>query len=671
MVKAEYAATKDRASRFAAERDTSLHRLDPRGLALFKFQLDGASPAGGTGAKEGDPSGKRAMKRATLEKVRELNSDPAVAYAEPNFIAHPTIAPGDTHFGLMWNLQNINAPAAWDVTTGDTQTIIAIVDTGILYDHPDLEEKILKDGGTIVGYDMIHDTYVSKDGDGLDPDPYDVGDKDTGEIRSSFHGTHVAGIAAAASDNGIGIAGVSWQAKIMPVRVLGRGGGYFYDIAQGIYYAAGLPNDSGTLPMIGDTVRPAHIINLSLGDASPSQFVQDAVLAARNQGVIVVAAAGNETTSAPFYPAASFGVVAVSATDLNGDLSYYSNYGSYIDLAAPGGDTNVDLDGDGNEDGVLSTRADDGSTSIEMGYSFEHGTSMATPHVSGVAALMKSVFESGAPGLTLTPQIFDLLIEGTLESDTIGSITNYAKGFREPELGYGQIDALKAVSVSWDLSQSTELQAPRLALEPDELNFGFDSTQLACMVANFGLTPLAGVTVDPSYKAAAPWLDHDLQDPFITFTVDRSMVPDGPYTASVTVNSDNGGSETAAVTMYKSPPFQSDAGTIYVVLTDPAAGNTPVALYMATAYAANGYSYSIKGVLPGTYLLSAGTDMDFDDFLGDNGELLGRYPSLGRSTGIVVSPGVIIKNHDFSLSFIGLPVPAGGVFAKNPVYDIR
>jgi subtilisin family serine protease len=293
------------------------------------------------------------------------------------------------------------AGAAWDITTGDPNTIVSVVDTGVLLNHPDLS------GQLIAGYDFISDPNRSLDGDGIDSDPNDPGDLSKNRTSSSFHGTHVAGTIGAASNNATGVAGVAWDVSIMPIRVLGLAGGTSWDIQQGVLYSARLPNDSTTLPPVR-----ADIINLSLGGGGGSPTEQAVYTQARNEGVIIIAAAGNDNTPVPSYPASYNGVVSVSAVDLNKNKAPYSNFGSTVDVAAPGGDTSVDLNGDTYADGVLSPLADDSGSGLIFNYVFYQGTSMAAPHVAGVAALMKSVSPA------LSPADFDMfLASGGLTED--------------------------------------------------------------------------------------------------------------------------------------------------------------------------------------------------------------------------------------------------------------
>jgi hypothetical protein len=267
------------------------------------------------------------------EKVLEaLGHNPQIEFAERDFIAEAVLTPNDTYYAsYQWHLPKISAPAAWDITTGNSSPVIAVVDTGVNASHPDLNGKI------IAGYD-----YANNDSDPTD----DAG-----------HGTEVSGTAAALGNNGIGVAGVAFANRVLAVKVLSSSGsGSYSAIVNGITYAA----DHG-----------ARIINLSLGGTSSSSSLQSAIDYAWNKNIVIVAAAGNAGTSTPQYPAACRNVVAVSATDSNDALASFSSYGSNVALAAPG--VNI------------------ATTSMDGGYASVAGTSFSSPIVSGVVALMSSV----------------------------------------------------------------------------------------------------------------------------------------------------------------------------------------------------------------------------------------------------------------------------------------
>ena len=578
----------------------------------------------------------------TLRVIKALRSRPDVLYAHPNYIRRAFKTPNDEGYSLQWHYPLINLPQAWDVTTGNSNVIVAVIDTGVLLSHPDLQ------GQLIAGYDFISDPAISVDGDGIDNDPDDPGDDS--QNGSSFHGTHVAGTVAAATDGTTGVAGVAWSTKIMPLRVLGKGGGTSYDIMQGVLYAAGLENDSGSTP-----AQPANIMNLSLGGASGSQAEQDVYTQARNEGVIIIAAAGNSSNSSPFYPASYDGVVSVSAVDMNSNLAPYSNFGTAIDVAAPGGDTSKDINGDGYSDGVLSTCGDDTTGSIQLIYKFYQGTSMASPHIAGVVSLMKAVYPALAPD-----QMDSLLASGNITGDLGDS-------GRDDLFGHGLIDAYKAVVAAQDLAGGGGTLPATLVVNPGSLNFGGALTNvvLAAQNGGGGTLTVSGVTDDED------WLTVSATDVgtnglgSYTATVNRTGLADGTYTATITFTSSENTVLVAVIMQVGGDAGTGDAGYHYVLLLDP---DTFETIDQVGVEVSNGrYAYSFTDVSSGIYEIYAGTDSDNDFFIGDAGEASGAYMSLDQPVSISVNKN--LTGLDFSTEFsVNLPTqPAGGEPARGPL----
>jgi serine protease len=373
--------------------------------------------------------GKR-KKKADWDKLSTwLKQQPEVEYVEPDYILNrmdvpAPVTPNDPYLSYQWSLldavSGIHADQAWGYTAGKG-SVVAIVDTGVL-PHVDLLPNLLP------GYDMITDAATANDGNGRDSDATDPGDYvlagecgSTTNINSSWHGTHVAGTIAAVGNNAEGVAGVAYAAKALPVRVLGKCGGYTSDIAAGVIWAAG-----GTVSGAPLNPNPARVINLSLGGASAcGSTMQNAINTARSKNAVVVVAAGNSNTDASqFSPANCTGVIAVAATGRDGGRAYYSNYGSIVDLAAPGGSMNT-----GASNGIVSTLNTGTQTATADTYKYYQGTSMATPHVSGVVALM----------LSANPALTSDQVEGVLKSST--------RTFPQPctSCGTGLLDAAAAV----------------------------------------------------------------------------------------------------------------------------------------------------------------------------------------------------------------------------------
>ena len=325
------------------------------------------------------------------ELAARLRNDPNVEYAEPDVLLQTQLTPNDSRYNEQWHYfeatGGLNLPTAWDNATG-AGAVVAVIDTGYL-PHADLADNILP------GYDFISDPFIGNDGDGRDPDAQDPGDWiSAGEcgfpfdVASSWHGTHVAGTIAALTNNSMGVAGVAFNAKILPARGLGKCGGFLSDIADAVVWSSG-----GSVAGVPDNTTPAHVINMSLGGrASCDATMQSAVDIARANGTTVVVAAGNSSEDAANHtPANCNGVITVAATDRAGGLAWYSNFGNTIEVSAPGGDTSSSA-----ANGVLSTLNTGTTTPAEDSYDFYQGTSMASPHVAGLAAL---IYEA-APGIT-------------------------------------------------------------------------------------------------------------------------------------------------------------------------------------------------------------------------------------------------------------------------------
>ncbi|MFI8533561.1 S8 family peptidase [Streptomyces aquilus] len=346
----------------------------------------------GTGAALVD-LGADATRADVADVVAEYKADPQVAYVVPDRLNKPQADPNDTEYAKQWDLfeatAGMNVPGAWSTATGSGVTV-AVIDTGYVA-HTDLAANI------VAGYDFISDTAVSVDGDGRDSNPADPGDwynaNECGDgipaSNSSWHGTHVAGTIAAVTNNSKGIAGIAYGAKISPLRVLGKCGGYDSDIIDAITWASG-----GTVSGVPANTNVAKVINMSLGgDGACTSATQSAITAAVNRGTTIAVAAGNDNDNvANHSPGNCNNVISVAATNRTGAKASYSNYGSLVDISAPGGQTST-----GSANGILSTLNSGTKTASSENYAYYQGTSMATPHIAGLAALLKSANSSLTP----------------------------------------------------------------------------------------------------------------------------------------------------------------------------------------------------------------------------------------------------------------------------------
>ncbi|APP76730.1 S8 family peptidase [Xanthomonas vesicatoria] len=339
----------------------------------------------------------RALDRAEAETLmRQLAADPNVQSVEVDQILRATLTPNDTRLSEQWAFGTTNAGLnirpAWDKATG-TGVVVAVIDTGITT-HADLNANILP------GYDFISDATAARDGNGRDSNPADEGDwyaaNECGTgipaSNSSWHGTHVAGTVAAVTGNNTGVAGTAYNAKVVPVRVLGKCGGSLSDISDAIIWASG-----GSVSGVPTNANPAEVINMSLGGGGTcSTTMQNAISGAVSRGTTVVVAAGNSSANVSgSLPANCANVIAVAATTSAGAKASYSNFGAGIDVSAPGS-------------AILSTLNSGTTTPGSASYASYNGTSMASPHVAGVVALVQSV----AP-TALTPAAVETLLKNT------------------------------------------------------------------------------------------------------------------------------------------------------------------------------------------------------------------------------------------------------------------
>lgn len=381
---------------------------------------------------------------ADTERVRRrLEADPLVSSVFEDGIAEghgEPVYPSDPfHRFQAWNHGVIDLPYAWSTTTGSASVLVSVLDDGIRFDHPDIAPNLTSDGYDFVSAAPIDVcaggvTDLGGDGDGYDPDPTiprvetwnPVDGCISGTSAIGGHGLHTTGIVGSVANNGVGGAGVAWGVRIRPVRVLGTTNrGFFYDIAQGVLYAAGLPADDGAGGVV-QTTEPARVISMSLGGSGINDALRLATEAATQAGTLLIASAGNNNNSALQYPAGFPDVMTVSAIGPSLDRATYSSFGSHVDIAAPGGQSST-----GFSHAVFS-----------LGWNFVanapvvsrrlQGTSMAVPHVTGVAALVLSV----EPNLT-PAQLRDRLNSTAVDLGAAG---------RDDFFGHGLVNARLALT---------------------------------------------------------------------------------------------------------------------------------------------------------------------------------------------------------------------------------
>ena len=541
----------------------------------------------------------------TFALTKQLRNERSILLAEPNYRVKSSAKTNDTYINYLWHYDAINIPAAWDTTSGSPDVIVAVIDTGVIKDHPDLA------GQLVDGYDFISDQDLAGDGDGIDPDPTDEGEGSNAFRSGNFHGLHVAGTIGAAGNNRIGIAGVAHSSRVMPMRALNANGeGNTYDIMQAVRYAAGLQNDSGNYP-----AQTASIINLSLGGGSYSASEQNLYRQLNDRGIAIVAASGNDGAGSVDFPGAYEGVFAIGATDATNRVASYSNRGNNLDLMAPGGNLEGDANGDGQPDGVLSTYYSDGQPE----YFFLEGTSMATPHVAGVMALMKSV----NPALS-SIDIEALMVQGRL-TDDLG-----AAG-KDNSYGWGLINAQKSVATSLSLVGQNVERPSQLGASTSSINFGSSLNVADIVLSNLGDGELTVVKAEVSedWLSIAP-LNTDAAGLGVwRLTADRSSLDVGQYSASVVFDSSAGALSISVRIRVLDGDTDADIGVVYILFVE---SESQKVVAQAVTWSTRQYEFSLPELPQGSYEVWAGTDTDNDFYICDAGEACGAWQSLDSPT---------------------------------------
>lgn len=567
-----------------------------------------------------------------------------IQFASVNHLHYPSSIPNDPLFRSQEGLGVINLERAWEIETGvhqdeNLKTTVAVIDSGIYSEHEDLKNKLIN------GFDFISSDDNAVDNDpGIDINPEDNGIVATGEIK--YHGTHIAGIIAAETDNGTGISGVSWGTKIMPLRVIGQQGAFSYDLMQAVRYAAGLPNDSDREEFSSHVFEgPVDIINLSLGSQKFSRQELDTFQQVADEGILLVAAAGNSSENTVDFPAAYAPVLAVSAIKNDSLFSSYSNHGTEVDIAAPGGTLRGSKEG-----GILSSYTD-GDTSD---YEYLQGTSMATAHVSGLLALMKTYAKSNNDNLDIT-KFRNMLERGQITHDA--GVTG-----KDDKYGYGILDAYKSLSnlATNNAQQSNDF--PILQADKDHLIFDISINSLVNV--NLDLINDFQDDYDITYNLFPTYL-HD----YLTLDIPENCTANIEKSSNCTIsvnfsNSDNnlpkfnhysllqihatpGIPIEIPITLKNNKSIDNRIKTaIYGHIIDPSNNK----LIAETVINPGSSNFNFKSIPQGTYEIRFSSDIDFDSDFCSLGELCSR-PFLTDSN-IKITVDSDISDMQVPMSFV-------------------
>lgn len=574
----------------------------------------------------------------TLRYAKALRTSGAYAYVEPDWILHSTATigpfpPNDRYYPYQkWHYEQIKLPEAINrinalAAQPTRRPIVAVIDSGVVLGHPDIAPQLFSNGCTFVG-----GARCATNGD----------DQSSAADNSVFHGTHVAGTIAASTYDGNGAAGVAPMARILPLNVFGaNSGASTSDIVNAIDYAI---------------AQGADVINMSLGGSgSCSESFRLATARARTAQVIVVAAAGNESATTVGQPANCSGVIAVSATQANKGIAPYSNTGTAVKVAAPGGNTGLSTTGNGQPDGVFSTMASfDNAGSPIHTLGFLQGTSMASPHVAGVMALMRYI------NPTLSVVRVDELIAGGSLTDDLGS-----SGF-DTRYGWGLINADKAVLAALaSVGTTPPTPAGQVVANPSSLDLGSFRSSADFVLTYSGSSSERVVSVvsdQPTAVSVAP-ASIDASTKLGTYTVtvlNRNLLTSSYVTLTVTLSASGSFTIPVAVTKSATSGRGAGFGPVYVLVVDPASGDVIGDLQATATPTSTGYAWRISGVPKRSVALIAGTDLDNDGYLCQRGEACGGYPVLEA---VIDGQGIEVTGNRSDLNF--QVAPLSGISAQG------
>ncbi|MDO9438969.1 S8 family peptidase [Hydrogenophaga sp.] len=507
---------------------------------------------------------------ALANAVRRARLHPDVAWVEPDVLVPRLAVPNDTYFAapvVQWHLQTpgagnvagLNMSAAWDNTTGTATGVVAVVDSGILFDHPDLPTRA--SGRMLQGRDMVSELSIANDGDGRDGDPSDPGDwlsaaeeaapqsvyRGCEVTDSSWHGTFIAGQIAAATNNARGVAGLNWNSKILPVRVSGKCGARLSDLLDGMRWAAGLPVSGQPA-----NLNPAKVINLSFGgdrSCASSPGYQSTIDAVTNAGSLIVVASGNSDQTLT-RPADCRRVMTVASVRRDGAKANYSSFGSNVALSAPGGSYEPPVP---HTDTLLLSTGHSSTTApdlVNFAYEFKQGTSFAAPQAAGVASLMLSINPSLSPR-----QLIDRMKAGVRPHVALGGLPacgtpgDRSCNCSTTTCGAGMLDANTSVQLA---TGPAVVIRPLVTVEPGAM-ITLDGSQSV---------PIPGRTIDPaSYR----WVQ--VSGPTVTISADRTavakatLVTEASYEFSLRIADDQGRTgEDSVVVIAAMPPPPAGSG---------------------------------------------------------------------------------------------------------------
>lgn len=598
----------------------------PRGPHLITVPASTATTARKTALAQPTSAATHALdtRLETLRYAKTLRATGAYDYVEPNWRLETaatigTFPPNDLHYGEQrWHHDLIALPAA----IGRIQAlpiqpaqrpVIAVIDTGVMLDHPDLQPQLASLGRTFLTDRLPGDRNQANGDDQRRP-----------EDNAVSHGTHVAGTAAAATYNGIGVAGVAPMARLMPLNVFGRNGSAkTIDILQAMLYAAGLDNNAGVLP-----ARRADVINLSMGSPGAcSVAFQDTINRVRAAGTLVVVAAGSKADNASgLYtevqqPANCVGAIAVGAVHSDRQLSRYANTGAALTVTAPGGDLGPTGTTSGFSEGIFSTLVNfTGDGQRVAGVGPQQGSSMAAPQVSGVLALMRYLDPE------LSPESVDALFASGQLTDDTGDTG------RDSAYGWGLINARKAVEAVLAPQAGADSVASgtaTLGVRPVRLDLGsLRSTATLDLVVTAGRRAtvtdavVAARSNSPAITLRTGTADASTSLHRQLVTVDRRLLPvDGPHSLTITLTLRSGAELTVPVTLDRPAGSASSGGgwgPVYVTLSDPDTGRV---LHTVLAQASQGrYLWQFSGYRRARVTVSAGTDPNNDGVVCGPGE---------------------------------------------------